>query len=394
MPLWGMYSGPYVFAQVVGSVRSWEFQRLAQRHGTCWAKLKLSAWEHFLAMAFAQLTFRDSLRDIEACLDAQRSIAYHLGFRHPVRRSTLAYANEHRSAALFEALCHRLMARTRALYSSDPYGLEMDAALFALDATMIDLSIALCPWANWTGSDAAVKVHTLLDLHGPIPAEINITPAEVNEMAFLDQIVPQPGAYYLMDRGYLDLKRLRRFQVHGAFFVTRERADLRFEITQTQAADPAQSGVMDQMIRFVGCTSRRTWPLPLRRITVHDPHTSQSVVLWTNQLTLCASTLGQLYRQRWQIEIFFRWIKQNLRLKHFYGTTPNAIRVQLWCCIATYLAAAITRKERGITASLTTFLQVVSTSIFQQVPIEELLEDSHKTGDPTGIPNQLSFSGI
>jgi hypothetical protein len=389
-----MYTGSYVFAQVVSSVRRWEFQRLAQKYGACSAKLKMSAWEHFLAMAFAQLTFRDSLRDIEACLGAQQSIAYHLGFKHAVRRSTLAYANEHRSAALFEALCQRLMARARLLYSAEPYALEMDAQLFALDATMIDLSIALCPWANWTGCDAAVKVHTLLDLHGPIPAQINITAAEVNEMAFLDQIPPQPGAYYLMDRGYLDLKRLLRFHAHGAYFITRERADLRFELAHAQSVSGSDNVVSDELIRFVGCTSRRTWPLTMRRITLCDPLTSKHVVLWTNHMTLSASTLGQLYRQRWRIEIFFRWIKQNLRVRHFFGTTPNAIRVQLWCSIATYLAAAITRKTCGIDASLTTFLQVVSTTIFQQVPLPELLKNCSKSRTTTEIDKQLTFNGF
>jgi len=389
-----MYSGPYVFSQVLECVRHWEFSRLAHRYGASSGKLKLSAWEHFLAMAFAQLTFRDSLRDIEACLQAHRPIAYHLGFRHPVRRSTLAYANEHRSPAFFEALCKRLMTRARTLYSDEPYAIEMDAQLFALDATMIDLSVALCPWANWTGSDAAVKVHALLDLHGPVPAQVKITSAEVNEMAYLDEIILHPGAYYLMDRGYLDLQRLRRFQQQGAYFLTRERADLRFKVTDQRTLAPSPEVLTDQTIQFTGCTSRHTWPLPLRRLTVCDAHSCQPLALWTNQMNLDAATLGQLYRQRWRIEIFFRWIKQNLRIDHFYGLTPNAVRVQLWCCIATYLTAAIARKQHRIPASLSTFLQVVSISAFQQVPLNQLFVDKPQNIDKSYNHNQLTFNGL
>jgi hypothetical protein len=390
-----MYSGPYVFSQILECVRHWEFRRLAQKYGACSAKLKISAWEHFLAMAFAQLTYRDSLRDIEACLHAHRPIAYHLGFRHAIRRSTLAHVNEHRSPQLFEALSHRLMARARGLYCHDPYAMEMDAQLFALDATMIDLSVALCPWANWTGSDAAVKVHTLLDLHGPVPAQVKITSGNVNEMSYLEEIIIQPGAYYLMDRGYLDLERLRRFHQHGAFFLTRERADLRFKVTQQNpSAQSCPEVISDQVIHFVGSASKHTWPLPMRRLTVCDAKGTEPLALWTNHMILNGSTLGQLYRQRWRVEIFFRWIKQNLRIDHFYGLSPNAVRVQLWCCIATYLAAAIARKEHKVEDTLSTFLQVVSISALQQIPIKELFAKDGENIDQENNRNQLLLNGI
>ncbi|MBI5692351.1 MAG: IS4 family transposase [Verrucomicrobia bacterium] len=372
----------------------WEFQRVARLHGLDSAKLKFTAWEHFAALVFAQLTFRESLRDIEACLSAQRAIAYHLGFRRPVRRSTLADANERRDWRFFADLAQRLMHRARRLYRDEPTALEIGADLYALDATMIDLSLALCPWANWTGTDAAVKMHTLLDLRGPLPSFVTITAGGKNEMTWLDEVPLEAGSYYVMDRGYLDLQRLQRFDREGAFFVIRERPDLRSYVTESRPVDRTTMLRCDQTIRFNGAASRRTWPKPIRRVGIYDVEHHRRMAFWTNQWNLSALLIAELYRQRWQIELFFRWLKQNLRVRSFFGTTPNAVRVQLWSAIATYLAVAITRKELGIQRPLTTVLQILSVNAFQKIPLPELFAELDTSAAPFDTPNQLTLSGF
>lgn len=389
-----MHSGQFVFSQVLGRIPHWEFHRLARRYKMDTPKLSFTAWEHFAAMAFAQLTFRESLRDIEACLGAQRSLAYHLGFRRPVRRSTLAYANEHRDWRFFAELGQRLMNKAQQLYRDEPSALEIEADIYALDATMIDLSLALCPWANWTGTDAAVKMHTLLDLRGPLPSFITISRGEQNEMAWLDEMPIEAGAYYVMDRGYLDLRRLQRFTREGAFFVIRERSDLSYYVAESRPVDRSTTLRCDQTIRFNGEDSRRSWPDRMRRVGIFDAEHTRRMAFWTNQWTLPAATISELYRQRWQIEIFFRWIKQNLRIRSFYGTTPNAVRVQLWIAISTYLAVAIARKQLGVARSLTTVLQIVSVNAFQKLPLAELLAENDTSANGFATPNQLTLSGF
>lgn len=389
-----MHSGQFVFSQVLGRIPHWEFQRIARRYKMDTTKLSFTAWEHFAAMAFAQLTFRESLRDIEACLGAQRSLAYHLGFRRPVRRSTLAYANEHRDWRFFAELGQRLMKKAQQLYRDEPTALEIEADIYALDATMIDLSLALCPWANWTGTDAAVKMHTLLDLRGPLPSFITISPGEQNEMAWLDEIPIEAGAYYVMDRGYLDLRRLQRFTREGAFFVIRERSDLSYYVAESRPVDRSTTLRCDQTIRFNGENSRHSWPDRMRRVGIFEAEHARRMAFWTNQWTLPAAMISELYRQRWQIEIFFRWIKQNLRIRSFYGTTPNAVRVQLWIAISTYLAVAIARKQLGVTRSLTTVLQIVSVNAFQKLPLAELFAEDDTSATGFDKPNQFTFSGF
>lgn len=389
-----MHSGKFVFSQVMERMPHWEFQRVARRHGVDSAKLGFTAWEHFSAMAFAQLTFRESLRDIEACLSSQRSLAYHLGFRRAVRRSTLAYANEHRDWRFFAELGQRMMQRARSLYRDEPIAVDLAGDLYALDATMIDLSLALCPWANWTGTDAAVKMHTMLDLRGPLPSFVTITRGEQNEMAWLDEIPLEAGSYYVMDRGYLDLRRLQRFTREGAFFVIRERPDLKFYVAESRPVDRSTTLRCDQTIRFNGCDSRRSWPERMRRVGIFDAEHSRRMAFWTNQWTLPAATISELYRQRWQIEIFFRWVKQNLRIRSFYGTTSNAVRVQLWTAICTYLAVAITRKQLGLTRSLTTVLQILSVNAFQKMPIVELFAELDTNEPNSKIANQLTLNGF
>ena len=389
-----MHSGQFVFSQILARVPHWEFQRVARVHGLDSAKLKFTAWEHFAALMFAQLTFRESLRDIEACLSAQRSIAYHLGFRRPVRRSTLADANEQRDWRFFADLAQRLMRRARLLYRDEPIALELGADIYALDATMIDLSLALCPWANWTGTDAAVKMHTLLDLRGPLPSFVTITRGGQNEMSWLDEVPLEPGSYYVMDRGYLDLQRLQRFHREGAFFVIRERPDISFYVAESRPVDRTTALRCDQTIRFNGQASGQTWPMPMRRVGIYDAEHHRRMAFWTNQWALSAWLIAELYRQRWQIELFFRWIKQNLRIRTFFGTTPNAVRVQLWSAIATYLAVAIARKELGLQRSLTSVLQIISVHAFQKVPLQELFAESDTSATETHTSNQLTLNGF
>lgn len=389
-----MHSGQFVFSQVMERVPHWEFQRVARRHGVDSPKFSFTAWEHLSAMVFAQLTFRESLRDIEACLSSQRSLAYHLGFRRAVRRSTLAYANEHRDWRFFAEIGQRLMQRARTLYRDEPIAVDLDGDLYALDATMIDLSLALCPWANWTGTNAALKMHTLLDLRGPLPSFVTITRGGQNEMAWLDEIPLEAGSYYVMDRGYLDLRRLQRFTREGAFFVIRERPDLSFYVAQSRPVDRTTALRCDQTIRFNGADSRRSWPDCMRRVGIFDAEHSRRMAFWTNQWTLPAATISELYRQRWQIEIFFRWIKQNLRIRSFYGTTPNAVRVQLWTAICTYLAVAITRKQLGLTRPLSAVLQILSVNAFQKVPIVELFAELDTSEPNPTTSNQLTLNGF
>lgn len=389
-----MHSGKFVFSQVMERIPHWEFQRVARRHGVDSPKFGFTAWEHFSAMAFAQLTFRESLRDIEACLGSQRSLAYHLGFRRPVRRSTLAYANEHRDWRFFADVAQRLIRRARSLYRHEPLAIELPGDLYAIDATMIDLSLALCPWANWTGTDAAVKMHTMLDLRGPLPSFVTITRGDQNEMAWLDELPLEPGSYYVMDRGYLDLRRLQRFTREGAFFVIRERPDLKFYVVESRPVDRSTPLRCDQTIRFNGVDSRRSWPEPLRRVGLFDATHSRRMAFWTNQWTLPAATISEVYRQRWQIELFFRWVKQNLRIRSFYGTTPNAVRVQLWSAISTYLAVAIVRQQLGLTRPLSAILQILSVNAFQKTPLPELFTESDRDKFNGASVNQLVLNGF
>jgi len=389
-----MNPGKTVFAQIMEQMPHWEFRRLVQRHQLDSARLKFTPWEHLLALCFAQLTFRESLRDIEACLGAQPRLAYHLGFRSRVTRSTLSDANDQRTWRLFADLAQWLMARARQLYRDEPQTLELEANIYAFDSSLIDLSLALCPWANWTGRDAAVKLHTLLDLRGPLPAFVAVTPATINDVLLLDELPVEPGSYYVMDRGYVDFRRLHRLAEAGAFFVVRERSDVRYYVRQSRQVDRSTSLRSDQSIRFKGEHSRRYWPEPMRRVSIFDAEHHRRLAFWTNQWQLTAALIAELYRQRWQIELFFRWIKQNLRIRGFYGTSPNAVRVQLWSAICAYLAVAITRKQLGLAHSLTTVLQIVSVHALQKVPLPELFAESNITPLTFDIPEQLVFNDL
>jgi hypothetical protein len=389
-----MNTGKMIFTQVLECVPHWEFRRLTQAHDAADGRRQFSAWDHFLALAFAQMTFRDSLRDIEACLRTQPAVAYHLGFRTRVTRSTLARANEERDWRPWAALAHKLIARARRLYHDEPAALELAAPVYAVDSTLIELSLALCPWANWTGRDAAVKLHTLLDLRGPLPAFLAVTAAEYGDVRWLDELPIAPGSFYVLDRGYIDFRRLRRIAEAGAFFVIRARSDVRHYVAASRPVDRTTNLRSDQSIRFNGSYVPQHWPGLLRRVSIFDAEHSRRLAFWTNQWGLSASLIAELYRQRWQIELFFRWVKQSLRLRAFYGTSANAVRVQLWAAICTYLAIAITRKQLGITTNLTTVVQVLSLHALSKVPMQELFANVDTSRAQLNAVNQLTFNDL
>ena len=340
------------------------------------------------------MTFRESLRDIEACLGSQKNLRYQLGFRARVTRSTLARANEERSWTLFAALAHKLIERARSLYVDEPHTLDLPMPVYAVDSTLIDLSLALCPWANWTGTTAAVKLHVALDLRGPLPAFVTLTEANHADVLWLDDLPIEPGSFYVMDRGYIDFRRLRRLDEAGAFFVVRDRSDVKYCRVASHPVPPTGTVRSDQSIRLRGCVARPHWPGLLRRVSLYDPEHSRWIVVWTNQWTLSAALIAELYRQRWQVELFFRWVKQTLRIRTFYGTSDNAVRVQLWSAIALYLAIAITRKSLGLSTNLTTFVQVLSLHALSRLPINELFANSDYTQKNASVGEQLMLNHI
>jgi hypothetical protein len=389
-----MHRGSPVFAQLISIIHAQQFARIATRFPTQRATRALSSWEHFLAMAFAQVTFRESLRDLVACLDARPSLRYHLGFKHRVARSTLADANEARDWRVFAAVAEHLMTKAQRLYASESSGCEGLDSIYALDASIIDLSLALCPWANWTGRDAAVKLHTLLDLRGSIPAFVRVTAGDCYETAIFAELPIEPGSYYLMDRGYQDFATFYRMHRHGAFFVTRAKCNVRFTVRESRPVDKDSGLRCDQLVQLANRAPRRLYPERIRRIRYYDAEHQLSLVFWTNQLDLPALTIAQLYRRRWQVELFFKWIKYNLRLRSFLGVSYNAIRIQLWSAISVYLLVAIAKKQLHLPHSLHQILQVLSVSAFEQVPITELFTKTASKTDRATSNQLLMFNDI
>lgn len=389
-----MNEGKTVFAQVMAGVPHWEFQRAVAVHDNAVRTRTFSAWDQFLAMCFAQVTFRESLWDIEACLDSQPTLRYHLGFRSRVTRSTLARVNEQRPWQLFAAVAQKLIVRARSLYRDEPNVLNLEAPVYALDSSFIDLSLALCPWANWTGSDATVKLHTMLDLRGALPAFAHISEGNYADVLWLDEVPIEPGSYLVMDRGYLDFRRLRRIAQAGAFFVIRDRSDVKYYTAHSREVDRTTAVRSDQTIRFNGTEASKWWPDPMRRVSIYDLEHHRRLAFWTNLWDLPALTIAELYRRRWQIELFFRWIKENLRLRSFYGTSPNAIRVQIWTAICAYLATAIARRNYNITTNLTTFLQVLSLHACARVPLASLFMNPPNLADHPPSDEQLEINGL
>jgi len=386
-----MYSGSLVFSQVMDFLPPRVFQRCVERYQGDFSVKRFSCLDQFRAMAFAQLTYRESLRDIEACLRAQGGKLYHMGIRGKVSKSTLADANEVRDWRIYADLAHSLIPVARKLYLGEDFGLELDQTVYALDATTIDLCLSLFPWAEFRQTKSAIKLHTLLDLRGNIPTFIHITEGKVHEVNILDELLPEAGAIYVMDRGYLDFFRLYSLTEASAFFVIRAKSNLACKRLYSGKVDRSSGVLCDQTIMLTGPISARYYPEKLRRVKVRDLETGKVIVLLSNNFKLPAATIAQLYRCRWQIELFFKWVKQNLRIKAFYGTSENAVKTQIWIAVTVYLLVAIMKKRLQIEASLYTILQVLSVSSFERIDINQLLKKSYYETDPDEFDNQLNL---
>lgn len=368
-----MNEGRTVFAQLLDFLPKYEFDKcVARYHGNRRVR-KLPAYEQFLVLAFAQLTWRESLRDIETCLASFGPKLYHAGIRQPTARSTLADANENRDWRIFADFAQVLIGQATALYADEPFHCELQAAAYALDSTTVDLCLSLFPWATFRRHKAAIKLHTLLTLQGNFPTVVIISAGSVHDVNVLDQLVWEAGSFYIMDRGYLDFARWHRLHQCGAFFVTRARQNFRCARRYSRAVDKTTGLRFDQTVVMTGLLAQLDYPGPLRRIGYRDPQTGQTLVFLTNNFTVPALTVTQLYRGRWQIELFFRWIKQHLRIKAFYGTSPNAVRTQIWTAIAVYLLVAILKKRLHLDASLYTILQILSLTLFEKMPVSQAL---------------------
>jgi hypothetical protein len=340
-------------------------------------------------MVFAQITYRESLRDIEACLGAVPDKLYHLGFRSRVTRSTLADANERRDWRIYAEFAQILIGEARRLYADDPLDLELEQTVYALDSTTIDLCLSLFPWAHFRRTKGAIKLHTLLDLRGSIPAFLWMTDGSVHDVRVLDVLIPEPGSIYVLDRGYVDFTRLRRLTVARATFVVRAKKNLQFQRLRSRPVDRSTGLICDQVIVLTGPNASRQYPEKLRRIRYRDPETSKNLVFLTNDFTLPAMTVAQLYRSRWKVELFFKWIKQHLRIKTFFGTSPNAVRTQVWIAISAYVLVAIVRRRLGLERDLYTLLQILSVYAFEKVPLAQVLTGAAATSTEGHNPNQL-----
>lgn len=386
-----MHAGKLVFAQVMAHLPLHELRRcVARYHGHHKVK-RFSCLDQFLCMAFAQLTYRESLRDIETCLRAQSAKLYHMGFRAHIARSTLAKANEVRDWRIHADFAQALIRIARRLYAGDDFGVELEQTVYALDSTLIDLTLSVFPWAPYLYSRAAVKLHTLLDLRGPIPSFIHISDSKLADVHVLDLLIPEPGAVYVMDRGYLDFARLHALNSAGAIFVIRDRANTKFRRRYSHRVDRTSGLICDQTIVLCGQYTGQTYPAPLRRIRYRDSETGQTLVLLTNSQTIPANSVTELYRRRWQIELFFKWIKQHLRIKAFYGVSENAVRTQIWVALAVYVLVAIVKKRLALDASLYTIMQVLSLTCFEKTPIAQLVPTPAPTSDHSIPHNQLEL---
>ncbi len=371
-----MNQGRTVFAQLISFLSHNEFNRCVTRYGGNKSVRSFSCWNQFLTMAFAQLTYRESLRDIEVCLAAQRHKLYHSGFIGPVKRSTLADANEKRDWRIYRDFAQSLIQIARPLYAHSDLGLELAATAYAFDATTIDLCLSLFPWAKFRRRKGAIKLHTLLEIHSAIPVFIAITAGEVHEINLLDELTPEPGSFIVMDRGFVDFQRLYRLHTALAFFVIRSKGNLAFRRRYSHPHDRATGVRSDQTIILTGPKTANLYPIALRRVHFYSPEREQRLVLLTNNFSIPALTVAALYRYRWQIELFFKWIKQHLRIKSFFGTSDNSVKTQIWIAISVYVLVAIVKKRLGLKQDLYTLLQTFSLTLFEKTPILGLLQQS------------------
>jgi len=390
----GMNSGRTIFAQLLGHLPVYEFRKCVARYRGDHRIRSFSCWDQFLCMIFAQLTYRESLRDIVVCLRSQSHRLYHMGFRSLVSRSTLADANEVRDWRIYADFAQVLITRARKLYADEDLGIELSNTVYALDSTTIDLCFSLFPWATYKSNQHAVKVHAVLDLRGKIPTFIRITPAQLHDVLFLDQLVLEPGAFYIMDRGYLDFARLRRWNLANAFFVTRARKNLRYKRLISHEVDKTTGVQCDQTILLKWFYSVKGYPDRLRRVRFLDPQSQKRLVFLTNNFMLPAQTIADLYRSRWHIELFFKWIKQHLRIKAFVGTSPNALKTQIWTAVCAYVLVAIVKKRLNLDMSLYTILQILSVSLFEKRPILQAFSDPPRQIVEDIDHNQLELFNI
>jgi len=387
-----MHFGKTVFNQVMEWVHPEQFRRCVTRYQGNYKVRNFSCWEQFLAMGFAQMTFRESLADIEICLRSRGQQLYHLGFRSLIAHSTLADANSVRDWRIYADLAQSLIRRARKLYEREPLGVELEQTIYALDSTTIDLCLSLFPWARFRSTKAAVKLHTLLDVRGPIPTMITISEGKQADVKILDELIVEPGAFYVMDRGYVDFERLFRFVLASAFFVTRTKAGVLLRRRYSRAVDKTTGLRSDHTVTLTSAASVKNYPDPLRRVRFYDLEQRRWLIFLTNNFELPALTIALLYKSRWKIELFFKWIKQHLRIKHFYGTSENAVKTQIWISICVYVLVAIVRKQLQSERSLYSILQILSVNAFEKDPLQQVLKESALQNPRSEICNQLIFN--
>src|SRR6266403_1560749 len=386
-----MYTGKTLFAQLMDFLPWTTFARIVERYGGDRYVKSLRCAEHFRVMAFAQLTYRESLRDIEACLSAQASKLYHMGFRAPIRRTTLSDANEARDWRIYADFAQVLIRQARKLYASETLGVELSETVYALDSTTIDLCLSVFPWARFRSAKAAVKLHTLLDLRGAIPSFIHISDGKWHDVNVLDVLIPEAGAFYVMDRGYLDFARLYALHQSGGFFVTRAKRNSNIRRITSREVDRNTGLICDQSVMLNTFYAARDYPGHLRRVRYRDPTTRKSLVFSTNHFGIPALSVCALYKSRWQVELFFKWIKQHLRIKRFFGTSESAVKSQVWIAVSVYVLVAIVKKRLALDASLYTLLQILSVTLFEKMPLSQALAQDDPKCDPLQITNQLNL---
>jgi len=384
-----MHTGKLVFAQLMDFLPRYDFDKCVRRYQGNRRTRGFSCRDQFLAMAFAQLTYRESLRDIETCLRSVEPKLYHMGFRGRIARSTIADANHGRDWRIYADFAQILIHRARMLYADEPFGVDLQGTAYALDSTTIDLCLSLFPWATFRRRKGAVKLHTLIDLRGNIPCFVRVSHGKTHDVNILDELPIEPGAFYIMDKAYIDFTRLYRLHQHSAFFLSRAKNNLDYKRRQSHAIDKSTGLRSDQTIVLAGVKSSQSYPEPLRRIHYFNAETNKRFVFLTNNHVLPALTITQLYKCRWQIELFFKWIKQHLRIKSFYGTSPNAVRIQVWIAISVYVLVALVKKELKIDRSLSEILQILSVNPFEKTPVFQLLTHSQHRFPNTPYSNQL-----
>ena len=386
-----MNLGGTVFTQVMAHLPTYQFQKCVSRYGGDYRDHGFSCWDQFLCLSFAQLTYRESLRDIEACLRSVQGKLYHMGFRGRVSRSTLSDANEEHDWRIYADFAQVLIATARPMYSNESLGFDLDGTVYALDSTTIDLCLSVFPWARFRSSKGAVKMHTLLDLRGAIPTFIKVSDGKHSDVKVLDEIVPEAGSFYVMDRGYLDFERLHLFHSCGAFFVTRTKSGVLLRRRYSRAVDSATGLRSDHTVVLTSAVSAKHYPGPLRRVRYHDSEHDRTLVFLTNNFDLPALTIARLYKSRWQVELFFKWIKQHLRIKVFYGNSENAVKTQIWIAISVYVLVAILKKRLPIQATLYQILQVLSVTLFEKTPILRAFDDTFSQEKSGPFSNQLNL---